>query len=216
MLVYLLVNFLFLGSGGLLLAFSLISQQHESSGLTVNNVAVNLLLTQCPLTAGVVNSIFMFATFLISLPALALPMNRSWLKIQGWMVVGCSFFSLILGLFIWFDTLQTQKNLLGVWTEQSVDVQGLMQQRFNCCGYLNSMSPPFVVDSTCPDAKTASAMIGCVGPFSSFANAYLDLIFTAAFGIVGLDVLLLLCIVMVLKYRAELERYRHIDEKSSF
>jgi hypothetical protein len=59
-------------------------------------------------------------------------------------------------------------------------------------------------------------MIGCVGPFSSFANTYLDLIFTAAFGIVGVDVLLLLCIVMVLKYRAELERYRHIDEKSSF
>jgi hypothetical protein len=78
------------------------------------------------------------------------------------------------------------------------------------------MSPPFVVNSACPDAKTASAMIGCVGPFSSFANTYLDLIFTAAFGIVGVDVLLLLCIVMVLKYRAELERYRHIDEKSSF
>jgi hypothetical protein len=56
--------------------------------------------------------------------------------------------------------------------------------------------------------------MGCVGPFSSFANSYLDLIFTAAFGIVGIDVVLLLCIVMVLKYRAELERYRHIDEKN--
>jgi len=216
MLVYLLVNFLFLGCGGLLLAFSLISEQHEQSSLTVNNVAVNLLLTECPLTAGVVNAILVFATFVTSLPALALPMNRSWLKIQGWMVVGCSFFSLILGLFIWFDTLQTQKNLMGVWTQQSMQVQSLMEQRFNCCGYLNSMSPPFVVNSACPDAKTASAMIGCVGPFSSFANTYLDLIFTAAFGIVGVDVLLLLCIVMVLKYRAELERYRHIDEKSSF
>jgi hypothetical protein len=56
--------------------------------------------------------------------------------------------------------------------------------------------------------------MGCVIPFSSFANSYLDLIFTAAFGIVGIDVVLLLCIVMVLKYRAELERYRHIDEKN--
>jgi len=216
MLVYLIVNFLFLACGGLLLAFSLISEQNEKSILTVANVAKNLLLTQCPLTAGVVNSIFVFATFLASLPALALPMNRSWLKIQGWMVVMCSFFTLILGLFIWFDTLQTQKNLAGLWAQQGMEVQSLMQQRFQCCGYLNAMSPPFVVDSVCTDSRTASALAGCVGPFSAYANAFLDLIFTAAFGIVGVDVILLLCIVMVLKYRGELERYRHIDIKSSF
>jgi hypothetical protein len=180
----------------------------------------------------VVNAIFVFATFVASLPALALPMNRGWLKIQGWGVVICSFFTLILGLVIWFDTLQTQKNLGVVWMKQSMEVQSLVQQRvsclkdqfsrpsnclqFHCCGYLNSMSPPFVVDATCPDATTAATLTGCAGPFAAYANAFLDLIFTAAFGIVGVDVLLLLCIVMVLKYRAELERYRHIDEKSNF
>jgi hypothetical protein len=78
------------------------------------------------------------------------------------------------------------------------------------------MTPPFIVDSVCPDAFTASQKMGCVGPFSQFANIYLDLIFTAAFGIVGIDVLLLLCVVMVLKYRGELQRYRHIDEKNGF
>jgi len=216
MLIYLVANFLFLGCGGILIAFSLLSEQHENSNLTANNIASNLLLSQCPLTAGVVNAIFVFATFVASLPALALPMNRSWLKIQGWSVVLCSFFTLILGLVIWFDTLQTQKNLGIVWMKQSMQVQSLMQQRFHCCGYLNSMSPPFVVDATCPDATTASTLTGCAGPFASYANQFLDLIFTAAFGIVGVDVLLLLCIVMVLKYRAELERYRHIDEKTSF
>ncbi len=77
------------------------------------------------------------------------------------------------------------------------------------------MTPPFVIDSVCPNSNAASQTMGCVGPFSSFANSYLDLIFTAAFGIVGVDVLLLLCIATVLKYRAELERYRHIDEKSA-
>jgi len=216
MLIYLVVNFLFLGCGGLLIAFSLLSEQHENSNLTVRNIASNLLLTQCPLTGGVVNAIFVFATFVASLPALALPMNRGWLKIQGWGVVICSFFTLILGLVIWFDTLQTQKNLGVVWMKQSMEVQSLMQQRFHCCGYLNSMSPPFVVDATCPDATTAATLTGCAGPFAAYANAFLDLIFTAAFGIVGVDVLLLLCIVMVLKYRAELERYRHIDEKTNF
>jgi hypothetical protein len=76
------------------------------------------------------------------------------------------------------------------------------------------MTPPFVIDNICPDARTAANKMGCVGPFSSFANTYLDTIFTAAFGIVGIDVLLLLYIVMVLKYRAEQQRYKHMDEKT--
>ena len=79
---------------------------------------------------------------------------------------------------------------------------------------MSSTSPTFVTDSTCPNPTTAAAMPGCVGPFSTFANIYLDVIFTAAFGIVGVDILLLLCVVMVIKYRGELERYRHIDEKN--
>jgi hypothetical protein len=58
-------------------------------------------------------------------------------------------------------------------------------------------------------------MEGCVGPLSTFANTYLGLIFTAAFGIVAFDIILLMCIVMVLKHRAEQERYRHIDEKAA-
>lgn len=78
------------------------------------------------------------------------------------------------------------------------------------------MTPPFIVDNVCPNSFTASQKMGCVGPFSAFANNYLDIIFTAAFGIVGIDVLLLLAVVMVLKHRAELERYRHIDEKLGF
>jgi hypothetical protein len=45
------------------------------------------------------------------------------------MVVACSFFSLILGLFIWFDTLQTRKNLSIIWSEQPMAVQSLLQQR---------------------------------------------------------------------------------------
>lgn len=31
----------------------------------------------------------------------------------------------------------------------------------------------------------AANLGGCIGPFSSFANQYLDVIFTAAFGVVG-------------------------------
>ncbi|KAF2404175.1 hypothetical protein EJ06DRAFT_469708 [Trichodelitschia bisporula] len=216
MLTYLLISFLFLSCAGLLIGFAILSEAAERAPPTISNIAFEILLRQCPLTGAIVNAIFMFATFLVSLPALALPMNRGWLKLQGWLVVLCSVFTLSLGLFVWFDTLQTRSNLNGVWGRQGAEVQSLLQQRFNCCGYLDSTSPPFIRDTTCPSASVAAMKGGCVGPFSAFANNYLDLIFTAAFGIVGVDVLLLLCNVMVLKYRYEQERYKHIDEKNGF
>ena len=50
---------------------------------------------------------------------------------------------------------------------------------------MNSTSPLFVVDSQCPNAIVAAAQVGCVTPFSSYANSFLDLVFTGAFGIVG-------------------------------
>jgi hypothetical protein len=89
----------------------------------------------------------------------------------------------------------------------------LTKQQFNCCGYNNSTSPFFVPDSVCPTPAAAAANIGCITPFVSFANTFLDTIFTGAFGIVGVDVALILATAMLLKTRKEKERYRHIDEK---
>ena len=43
-------DFLFAGCGGLLLGFSLMSEQSMRNTPTVNNVTQNLLLGQCPLT----------------------------------------------------------------------------------------------------------------------------------------------------------------------
>ena len=80
-------------------------------------------------TAGAVNAVIIFVTFLTSIPALALPNNRVWLRLQGWLVVLCSFFTLILGLFMWFGTLQTRKNLGVVWAQQPALVQSLLQDR---------------------------------------------------------------------------------------
>jgi hypothetical protein len=145
MTIYLVVNFLFLACGGLIVGFSFIGREQQRSTITIPNVAYTLLIGACPLTgeillydsltqakyaqAGLVNAILVFATFVVSLPALALPTNRKWLTIQGWMVVACSFFTLILGLFVWFDTLQTRKNLSLIWSEQPTAVQSLLQQR---------------------------------------------------------------------------------------
>ena len=78
--------------------------------------------------------------------------------------------------------------------------------QFDCCGYVNATTPPFVQDQTCTNSLVAAQKGGCIAPFSSFTNKYLDQIFTAAFGIVGIDFILVLCVAMVLKYRMEQER----------
>lgn len=82
--------------------------------------------------AGVVNAIFVFVTFLLSLPALFLPTNRGWLRTQGWLVVICATFTLGLGIAIWVETLQTRTNLSVLWGRETPLIQSLLQQKVSC------------------------------------------------------------------------------------
>lgn len=73
MLAFIGFDFLFAGCGGLLLGFALTSEAAMREKATIANVTQNLLLGQCPLTAGVVNAIFIFVTFLLSLQLFSFP-----------------------------------------------------------------------------------------------------------------------------------------------
>ncbi|KAI9675247.1 MAG: phospholipid scramblase 1 [Caeruleum heppii] len=214
LLTFLVVDLLFLGTGGLLVGVTIATKNEMARGPTLETVASNLLLMSCPLDAAIGNAILVFFTFLVSLPGIALSKTRFWLRVHGWLVVLCALFTLVLGLDIWYQTLKTQSNLSVLWGQQSDPTQSLLQQRFNCCGYLNGATPPFQTDATCPNVLVAAQKLGCVGSFSQFANDHLNLIFTASFGIVALDFILLLCTAMVLKDRGEKQRYQHIDEKT--
>jgi hypothetical protein len=158
MMIFVGVDVVFGLCGGLIMGFSLISEGTMRASPTLDNVAGNLLLDQCPLTgtihssckemgygwilwqwrdpwwltsfaAGIVNATFVFITFLLSLPALFLPMNRGWLRAQGWMVVFCALFTLGLGLSVWVNTLQTRRNLGRIWGDQTPQIQSLLQQK---------------------------------------------------------------------------------------
>jgi hypothetical protein len=163
--------------------------------------------------AALVNAVLVFLTFLLCIPSITVPTNRLFLKIHGYAVVICAIFTLVLGLEIWFETLNTRADLLNVWGNQTTEIQSLLQQRFKCCGYLNATTPPFITDKVCTDPLVATNLQGCVGPFSSFANSLLSQVFTADFGIVAIDVILALGIACLLKDRKEKERYKLIDAK---
>jgi hypothetical protein len=166
------------------------------------------------LAAAGVNAIFIFATFLLSMPAIVSTTHRTILRFHGYAVVFCALFSMTIGLVIWFETLKTRSNMAALWAQQTPHVQSLLQQKFQCCGYMSATSPPFVPDNTCTNSLVAASLQGCVTPFSNFANNYLDLVFTAAFGIAALDILLLLSAACLFKDRKERERFKLIDGKS--
>lgn len=65
----------------------------------------------------------------MSLPGLFLISKRVWLKIHSWLVLVCATVTLILGLVIWFLTLETRTNMGAIWARQTPSMQQLLQQK---------------------------------------------------------------------------------------
>ncbi|KAH8907895.1 hypothetical protein BR93DRAFT_572835 [Coniochaeta sp. PMI_546] len=214
LLSYIVVDGIFVATGAIMLGFCVIIQNLMfETPTTGDQAARDLLYQQFPLTAGIVNSVLIFVTFLITIPGIVMP-TRSWLKFGVYMTVVSAIFSMVLGLWLWIMTLKTKESFQLLWIAQPAAVQDLMQTQFQCCGYLNSTSPAFVTDATCPSPAAAALMKGCSAPITSFVNVFIDDIFTAVFGMVGIDAVFIVTAACLLKDRKERERFRHIDEKS--
>ncbi|CAK7206280.1 hypothetical protein SEUCBS139899_009067 [Sporothrix eucalyptigena] len=215
LVAYVLADILFVVMGAIMLAFSVIVKNILAKNEVPANgteAVINLLYSKFPLTAGIVNAIFYFVTFLFTIPAIVMP-TRGWLKFSGYMVVVTSLFSLVIGLDLWIVTLSVKEQFAPIWSQQTSQVQDLMQTAFACCGYFNSTSPAFVTDSTCSSPAAAALVRGCAAPISSFSNVFIDDIFTGIFGMSGVGGLLILATSCLLKDRKERERFRYIDEK---
>ncbi|CAK7208956.1 hypothetical protein SBRCBS47491_000273 [Sporothrix bragantina] len=215
LVAYVAADILFVVMGAIMLGFSVIVKNILAENKTPTDGAEavrNLLYSKFPLTAGIVNAIFYFVTFLFTIPAIVMP-TRGWLKFSGYMVLVTALFSLIIGLDLWILTLSVKEQFTPIWSAQTSQVQDLMQTAFACCGYFNSTSPAFVTDSTCSSPAAAALVRGCAAPISSFSNVFIDDIFTGVFGMAGIGGLLILATSCLLKDRKERERFRYIDEK---
>jgi hypothetical protein len=179
-------EFLFLLSGALILGFSLVTQnQINSTSQDGRDALRKLIAAELPLTAGIADGVCILVAFVLTLPGMFLP-ARGWLKLSSAVVVATSLFTLILGIYTWVQTLRFKINFNETYISQSPDVHSLIQTSFECCGYQHSMSPAFVTNAACPSKAAAALARGCSGPISTFANTYLDLVFTAMFAFVGM------------------------------
>lgn len=202
--LFLVVEALFVATGGLIGGIVLVTKEHGHHPRTTADVASTLLLMQTPLAgkyflwicgniklhgltvsflpAAIFNAGLIFFTFFVSLPGLVLPLpsSRIWLKLHAGLVVACAIVTLLLGLRIWFLTLQARSNLALLWASQSRENQSILQQKVptplslslsfivyftycagrDLCTKLNACSSGAVaISTTSPSKKTALAQI---------------------------------------------------------
>ncbi|KAI1854261.1 hypothetical protein JX265_000670 [Neoarthrinium moseri] len=213
-LAFVAIDGLFAVMGAIMLGFSVVvintcfNPPNEGE-----EAARDLLYQRFPLTAGIANGALTLFIFLVTIPALLTP-SRGWLKFAAYLVVVDALFTLIIGLDLWIITLKTKQEFFDIWMSQPARVQDLLQTKFQCCGYINSTTPAFVTDATCPSPAAAALIKGCAAPLISFTNVFVDNIFTAAFGMVGVDVALIMALACLSKDRKERERFRYIDQKN--
>jgi hypothetical protein len=207
---------LFAFCGALHLFVPLYTRYTLSQPANIQTVASILLLDHCPLTASMINAFVIFGAVLVAIPALFLPQPRFryFLVAHTYLVVGSALFTLAIGLDIWFSTLKTKANFEPVFTSQTTYIQSMLQYKFQCCGYDDASL--FIQDTTCTSAAVAATLGGCVTPFSTYANKFLDIVFTTFFGFVAVDAMLLLSAFCLMKDRREKERYKLIDEKTNW
>jgi hypothetical protein len=210
---FVVANGVFVSMGALELGFCIIVRQTCFDIPTEGeNAARNLLYQKFPFNAGIVNAALTFLIFLVTLPGM-ITGSRLWLKIAGYMTVIDAIFTMAIGLQLWIITLKMRDEFSGIWNSQPGGIQDVMQSAFQCCGYHNSTAPAFVTNPICPSPAAAALMRGCASPLVSFGNEFIDNIFTAVFGMVGIQVILIVTMACLLKDRKERERFRHIDEK---
>ncbi|KAK6523155.1 phospholipid scramblase 1 [Orbilia ellipsospora] len=137
------------------------------------------------------------------------------MRVHGWLLFICAVDTLILGLVIWFNTLDEITLISKAWDDVGPLVQTLLQEKFDCCGYLSHMQPMFDPDETCLDALVSSEAIGCRDPIIAFLDEFYKTIFTLLFGVVALDVVMFCFAAMVLEHRKVVRRWKRIDAKNA-
>lgn len=123
----LVANMLFLASGAMELGFCIAALNlKDKTPVDGRDATRHLLYQHFPLTVGIVNAVFVLATFVFTIPALAL-VKRSLLTISGYMITVCGVFTLAVGLYLWIMTLRLKETFAPIYAEQDPSIQSLVQ-----------------------------------------------------------------------------------------
>jgi len=179
------------------------------------NLLLNVVLTTGDLNAGTVLGVALLVTFAISIGGIVQRNHITLgLVILNWSLILDAIGIVVIGTFVWFYTLRERNEYRMVFSQQSVQNQIAIQDKFKCCGYFNSSDLLQIGGNICSSQAAADQVNNaCVGPITSFADSMLNDIFTTVYGFMAIALCLLLATLCVIKKRQEDERFKKIDEK---
>lgn len=180
-----------------------------------SNLLLNMVLSDADLTAGMVLGIAMLITFAISIGAIVQRNHITiGLVILNWTLILDMLGIVVIGTFVWFYTLRERSNFRTVFSQQSTPNQIAIQDKLNCCGYLNATDLLQIGGNVCTSQAASNQLnTTCIGPITSFADTTLNDIFTTVYGFMAIIICLFLASLCVIKQRQEEERFKKIDSK---
>ncbi|KAI0797737.1 tetraspanin [Abortiporus biennis] len=186
------------------------------------NLMMNIVLSQAELTAGTVLGIILLVTFVISIFAIVQRNHVTFpLVFLNWTLILDAIAIIVVGTYIWFQTLQERNNYFKVWLSLSPDIRVQVQDKFQCCGYFTSNDSVTFAGNFCTNQTFADSLVDpnntdahrCVAPITSFADMTLNNIFSTVYGFMAIVIMLFLLSICVINKRYEEERFRRIDQK---
>lgn len=133
-------------------------------------------------------------------------------------LLGTSLVTLVMGLVVWFATLQQRSEYEAIFVAQAPQMQQWIQDSLQCCGYWNATSTGHFAQATgfCASpavAANATAIQGCVAPITDFTDLLMNTAFTTLFGVVALEAALFVATWCVIHEKEKYERCRRILSK---
>lgn len=198
-------------SGIAMIVVSILFKAYVARPVENGTIAATVLaLKPIDLNHGILTGAIVLLAVALSIPG-TFASSKAWLKASFVVNLMSILATLAIGLEIWFFTLIEVQEYRPLWSQSNNT--GLIQDKFNCCGYFDSTSPKYVTSLACPNDDTALSKVGCVYLLTEYADSLMNVLFTTIFGLSGLSLIALLAGLILIKRMTELERFRNIDSK---
>lgn len=160
------------GLAMLIVGFLMSNLTNGKAGAHSTTAAVKLSLQPVNLRGGIASGVIVSVAALLAMPGM-MANATSFLKAASIINIISIVATLSFGLSVWFVTLVEKSAYLVYWRTLPSANTALLQDKFNCCGYLNSTTPQFVQSIACPNADLAFLKQGCHLPLTSFSDKIL-------------------------------------------
>jgi len=175
---------------------------------------LNMVFSNGDLLAGTILGVALLVTFATGIGAIVQANHVTiGLVIFNWMLFADAIITLVIGTFVWYNTLRERVEFQQLFEAQPTANQIAIQGFFQCCGYF-ATNQTVTIGGFCSSADFATQHnTTCVGPITDFADESLNNVFTSVYGFMAVIIVTFMASMCVIKVRQTEERFIKIDAK---